>query len=157
MSPARLSTAMSSFTVPTIWFCGSSSTDVKQCLEIAGYWELSRQINKITDYAQIGLGTVGTRQEPRSRPSRGRRCAGAAGPGIGKARRRASPRASGAAMSAAPRSVHCRGGGHRGLHAMPLNGQLNGYDPHSRDMLAALKQAMRHAVLIMLALPAAGP
>jgi hypothetical protein len=36
---------------------------------------------------------------------------------------------------------------------MPPNGKLNGHDPHSRDMLAALKQAIRHGVLVMLALP----
>jgi Domain of unknown function (DUF6362) len=36
---------------------------------------------------------------------------------------------------------------------MLLNGKLNGHDPHSRDMLAALKQAIRHGVLVMLALP----
>jgi hypothetical protein len=39
---------------------------------------------------------------------------------------------------------------------MPPNGKLNGHDPHSRDMLAALKQAIRHGVLVMLALPIHG-
>jgi hypothetical protein len=31
---------------------------------------------------------------------------------------------------------------------MPPNGKLNGHDPHSRNLLAALKQAIRHGVLV---------
>jgi hypothetical protein len=58
-----------------------------------------------------------------------------------------------AAISTAPRSVHVGVPVTAALHAMPSNGKLNGYDPHSHHMLAALKQAIRHGVLVMLALP----
>jgi hypothetical protein len=59
-----------------------------------------------------------------------------------------------AAISVAPRSVHVGVLVTAACTQMPLNGhQLNGHDPHSHHMLGALKVAIRHAILVMLALP----